>query len=60
MRGRQDSSFFEKINLCFICFLAAAMQHCLKEWKEREIIITDFKFETASGKSKIGCMRTGY
>jgi len=59
MRGRQDSSFFEKINPCFICFLAAALQHCLKEWKEREIVIIDFKFKTAGGKSKMGRTRTG-
>jgi len=49
MRGRQDSSFFERINACFVCFLAATMQHCLKEWKEGEIRATDFKYETAGG-----------
>jgi len=60
MKGRWDSSFFEKINPCLICFLAAAIQYCLKEWKKREIVITDFKFKTASGKSKIGRTRTAY
>jgi len=59
MRGRRDSSFFEKINPCFVCFLAATMQHSLKEWKEGEIITMEFKFESAGGKSKIGRTRTG-
>jgi len=59
MRGRCDSFFFEKINPCFVCFLAAAMQHCLKEWKEGEIVTTEFKFESAGSKSKIAHMRTG-
>jgi len=58
MRGRCDSSFFEKINPYFVCFLAAAMQQCLKEWKEGEIVTTEFKFESAGGKSKIGRTRT--
>jgi len=40
--------------------MSTAMQHCLKKWKEGEIVITDFKFETAAGKSKIGYTRTGY
>jgi len=59
MRGRRDSSFFEKINPSFVCFLDAAMQHCLEEWKEGEMVTIEFKFESASGKSKIGRTRTG-
>ena len=52
MRGRRDVSFFVKINVVFICFVAAAMQHCLKEWKTgREPTETvNFKFETAVGR----------
>jgi len=37
MKGRRDTSFFEKINLCFVCFIAATIQHGLKEWKEGEL-----------------------
>jgi len=58
MRGRWDTSFFEKINAYFICFITATIQHCHKEWKEDEVKLTDFKYETAGSKSKIKCMGT--
>jgi len=58
MRGRQDTSFFEKMNACFICFIVAMIQHGLKKWKEGELKLTDFKYETAGGKSKIRRTRT--
>jgi len=58
MRDRQHTSFFEKINACFICFIAATIQHCHKEWKEGEVKLTDFKYEIAGGKSKIRRMGT--
>jgi len=58
MRGHRDTSFFEKINACFVCFIAATIQHGLKEWKEGELKLTDFKYETAGGKSKIRRMGT--
>jgi len=58
MRGWQDTSFFEKINACFVCFIVAIIQHCLKGWEEGEVKLTDFTYETAGGKSKIRCMGT--
>ncbi|RPB19280.1 hypothetical protein L211DRAFT_767513, partial [Terfezia boudieri ATCC MYA-4762] len=36
MRGKRDSKFFDKINNVFICLVAAAMQHCLKELRTGE------------------------
>ena len=48
MRGRRDSSFFDKINGSFVCLMAVTIQHCLKEWKEGQIGARDFKYETAA------------
>lgn len=32
MRGNVDDTFFESINEVFICLVAAAIRHCLKQW----------------------------
>ena len=50
MRGRRDSSFFDKINGSFVCLVPVTIQHCLKEWKEGQIGARDFKYETAAGE----------
>ena len=50
MRGRPDSSFFDKINGSFVCLVAVTMQHCLQEWKEGQIGARDFKYEIVAGE----------
>ena len=50
MRGRRDSSFFDKINGSFVCLLAVTIQHYLKEYKEGHIRARDFKYGTAAGE----------
>ncbi|KAF8416583.1 hypothetical protein EV426DRAFT_578631 [Tirmania nivea] len=52
MRGNRDPTFFDKINSVFICLVASALQHCLKEWKtsERTKVLIDYKYETAAEK----------
>ena len=48
MRGNQDPLFLDKINGVFICFVAAAIGHCLRSWRTGEYVIgPDFKYETA-------------
>ena len=46
------SVFVGKIHAVFIYFVAAVMQHCLKEWKtgKEPTETVDFKFETAAGR----------
>ncbi|KAF8415069.1 hypothetical protein EV426DRAFT_701826 [Tirmania nivea] len=50
IRGNRDPTFFDKINSVFICLVALALQHCLKEWKtgERTKVLVDYKYETAA------------
>ena len=61
MKGRRDVAFFDKINGIFICLVAAAIQHCLKEWQYGKVPteVVDFKFENAAGRSSIGPRKTG-
>ncbi|RPB23549.1 hypothetical protein L211DRAFT_849813 [Terfezia boudieri ATCC MYA-4762] len=49
MREKRNSKFFNNINHVFICLVAAAMQHCLKELKTGEATeAVEFKYETAA------------
>jgi len=52
MRGNRDVKFFDNINPVFICLVAAALRHCLKELKggEQAGEPIDFKYETAASK----------
>ena len=52
MHGNWDIKFFDNINSVFICLVAAALWHCLKELKGREQVgePIDFKYETAASK----------
>ena len=56
MRGNRDTTFFDEINPVFVCLVASALQHCLKEWKggDRTKVLVEFKYETAAGKNIIG------
>ena len=53
MRGNREVKFFDKINMAFVCLVAAAIQHCLKECvlgeqvRNKELI--DFNYDTAAG-----------
>ncbi|RPB18125.1 hypothetical protein L211DRAFT_854434 [Terfezia boudieri ATCC MYA-4762] len=49
MRGKRVGKFFDNINHVFICLVAAAMQHCLKELKTGEATeAIEFKYEMAA------------
>jgi len=52
MRGNHDENFFDSINAVFVCFVAATIQHCLKEWRtgKQPTELVKFKYETAAGK----------
>jgi len=52
MRGNRDVEFFASINDTFICLIATAIQHCLKEWRSGTLMEdqVDFKSESAGGK----------
>jgi len=53
MKGNRDVNFFDKINVVFVCLIAATIQHCLKEWRSSKepTELVEFKYETAAGKS---------
>ena len=52
MRENRDEKFFDSINAVFICFVAATIQHCLKEWRtgKEPTKLVEFKYERATGK----------
>jgi len=52
MRGNRNENFFDSINVVFVCFVAATIQHCLKEWRtgKEPTELVEFKYETAAGK----------
>jgi len=52
MRGNRDVEIFGKMNDTFICLIATAIQHCLKEYRSGKLAEepVDFKYETAGGK----------
>jgi len=52
MRGNRDENFFNSINAVFVWFVAATIQHCLKEWRtgKEPTELVEFKYETAAGK----------
>ena len=53
MKGNKDPTFLNKINGVFICFVTAALGHCLKAWKTGKYVVgPDFKLETAWSKWK--------
>lgn len=53
MRGNKEADFFMHINESFICLVAAAIQHTLKEWRNGQAPedLKEFKYETAGGGS---------
>jgi len=52
MRGYRNCELHEKINGIFICLVATALRHYLKQWVTGELAeeVAEFKYETVSSE----------
>ena len=53
MRGNRDETFFGNMNESFICLVAGAIRHCLREYQLVDRLknnLSEFKYEMAAGK----------
>ena len=52
MRGYRNCELHEKINGIFICLVATALRHCLKQWVTGELAeeVAEFKYEAAGSE----------
>ena len=53
MSSNPDKTFFGKMNGTFICLVAGAIKHCLREYQLGDRLknnVIEFKYETAASK----------